>query len=278
LKPLLNGMFFDGMPPVDRPVYLFDNGIANRATTPEADNLLLGTPGATFAFRRVARDAIGVEKGMLQNNWKLPPEFDAVEQPVVLDFEFHPSIDAMYSEQVEDAERAGAALRLAGHVLGMKEEAAFYGKTLLVGAYHPIRPYANDPAAMKAGERDWKPYLDSLDFAAPEAYLQSRDMQKWSKDTKFDLDRCARLMPGKPVYPVVTPFYMDRAPEAIRHKLIPMLYWKEMVGWLLGRKQVAGLVGWGGVKFRDNPDGSNRLPWADVEPHWTAAREAAERN
>jgi hypothetical protein len=186
-------------------------------------------------------------------------------------------VDKVYSEQEDDRFRLTAYDVLESLVKTMQDEAAFYGKPFQVGAYHPLLPYANDARARAAAERDARGYLSRLDFAAPELYLQATGPAKWMKAATDTLDACERLMPGKPVYPVMTPLYMDRTPEKVRHTPMPEAWWRMMLERLLRDPRVAGIIFWGGVKFSDNPDGSKRLPFKDAEPYIAAALEVRRR-
>jgi hypothetical protein len=277
MKPLYDAMFYVAQPSLIRrglrPLFMLDDGVLNRSTVPEADNGV-GTPGASFAFRRAARDAIAAEKGIWQHQYKLPKSYDAVPQPVCLDFEDSALMGKLYTENVEDDERELAALQLSMCVREMKREAAYYGKPLSVGAYAPLLPFANGPAAKAAAEADWKPYLDELDVAYVGCYFRSDSLDAWEAQVTEATAACRRVLPHARIVPLTVPHYGHEAPESIRYTPAPMGFYRKSMALLFARPEVDGVGMWGGVKFRDNPDQTQRLPWLEVEKYLSAATAA----
>lgn len=277
-RQLFDAMFYQSQPSLIRrglrPLYIADNGVLNRATFPEADNVSVGSPGAAFAFRRVARDAVAVEKGIVQHQYKLPASYDAVEQPVCLDIEGAP-LAKMYSEKEEDFDRRAACVWFAMRVAEMKAEAAYYGKTLSVGAYTPLLPFANTPEGKRGSEADWKILTDAYDAAYPDFYFRSADLDDWERDCDRKLADCDRLIPGRPVYPMTAPHFGHEAPAEIRFTPVPLDFYRKAMSLLFARKDVAGTALWGGNKFNDNPDGTERLPFEVVAPYVDVLTELA---
>jgi hypothetical protein len=283
-KPVFDAMVFDGQP--DRrgvgmvPLYVCYDGVLNRATIPEADNASPGGADTSeFAIRRVARDALRLEHpGIPQARWDRPAVYDSVPQAVCLDLEGAGLMGRLYSERVDDPDRRAAAKWLAGLVAAGKAEAAGYGQTVNFGAYSPLWPYANDPAAKAAAEADWKPYLDALDAGYPDCYIHGPDLEKWKADVRARIDLTKRLLPGRPVYPFLCPLYSWGAPADLRNTFVPLPLWKEAVAWVLAQDDVAGVVIWAGADLANpGPGGANRLPWTQGAPYAKAVTDAAKR-
>jgi hypothetical protein len=285
MKPIYDAMFYQDQPSLIRrglkPLYMFDDGVRNRATKTEADNSP-GRPDFLFACRRVARDAVAVEKGIVQHQYRLPASYDAVEQPVCLDFEerrLKPEdppwlMDRLYTENVEDDDRGLAAMQLAQGVMEMKREALGYGKKLIVGAYSPLLPYANNPQAKAAAQADWKPYLDTLDVAYVGIYPRSADLDEWDEQVDDATAACLKVLPGRKIIPLTVPHYGHEAPEDLRYKPLPVDFYAKAMLLLLNRPEVDGVGMWGGVQFQNNPDGTKRLPWSEVDKYLSAVTSA----
>jgi hypothetical protein len=273
---IYDGMFYSDMPSLIRrglrPVYFLDDGVLNRATAKEADNVNAGRPGAEFAWRRAARDALGIEKGIPQHRDRHPASYDKVASPIVIDIETSELVHRLYSEKVDDPDRRASVAWLCRMVDAARDEARGYGRTLTVGAYEPLLAYANDPAAKAAAVADWKPYTDRLDTANPSCYFAGVDLSGWVGSCDAVIGRCGDILPGKPVIPTVCPhdFGTPGSP------LVPLAFWSRAVLLLLAHPKVAGLTLWGGQKFGD-PDSRVRLPFSVAEPY-VAAVMAAARN
>lgn len=261
------------------PLYVAYAGTLNNATTPEAANEVPYAPQATFAIRRLGRDAAALEPGVPYALQYRPSAYDRVPQPLCLDFEQASLTGPLYSEAVEDGARQDAVSWLRGLVTAAKTEVRGYGRELGVGAYFPLLPpsWVADPAAAAAIERDWRPYLDVLEVAYPEAYIHGPDLEAWKKETRATLDACTRYLPGRPVYPFVCPQYAYRATPELAWTPIPKEVWKEAVEWLLAQPEVAGAVFWGGFDVRNDPSMRTHLPWSSGAAHQKVLTDAAKR-
>jgi hypothetical protein len=288
-KTLYDAMHYKDQPdqrPDLQPLYMLDDGVLNRSTTPEAGNNAPGAPRAEFAFRRGARAALGVENDIQQSRWKLPPAYNRVPRPVCLDLESAPlvghdnpptpgSLDAA----ADPRDRAAAVEWMCRMIDAMHDEAARHGKKISVGSYMPLLPFArhthpSDPnykAWMAAAESDFAPMYKRLDVAYPACEIHSPDLEKWKKDTRAQITVLKRVMPGKPIVPLVPPHYSHYADESIRWDLIPEEKWAEAMDWLMRQPDVAGVVLWGGTKMRDNPDGVERDPFDKVRGYVQSA-------
>jgi hypothetical protein len=267
---IYDAMFYRDQPSLIRrglrPAYFVYDGTLNRATADEADSANAGE-WSDFAWRRVARDAIGVERGIPQHQGVLPASYDRIEQPVVIDVESSPVVQRMWSEKVDDPDRRAGVAWLCRSVDAMRHEAKGYGRVLTVGAYHPLLPFANDPAARAAAEADFRPYLDRIDVPFPSFYFDAVDLDRWASECDRKLADCGRIMPGKPVVPVVCPFNV-----AAGHEWVPVEFWRDAMR-LLTQRAIAGVCLWGGVQWKDNPDGTARFPFGQVEPYIAAITE-----
>jgi hypothetical protein len=281
-KVVYDAMHYKDQPdlrPDLQPLYMLDDGVLNRSTTPEAGNCAPGAPRAEYAFRRGARAALGVEEDMQQSRWKLPPAYNRVPRAVCIDLESAPllghdnpptpgSLDAAAARR----DRVAAVEWLCRMIDAMHDEASRHGKTISVGSYCPLQPFARhlppaDPnykAWMAAAERDFAPLYNRLDVAYPPCEIHSPDLEKWKKDTRAAITQLRRVMPGKPIVPLVPPHYSHYSDESIRWDLIPEDKWAEAMDWLLRQPDVAGVALWGGTKMRDNPNGVERDPFDNV--------------
>jgi hypothetical protein len=276
---LYDAFHYEGQPPLNdhaTPVVMVDNGALNEATGPGHDNLSLPAPRAPEACRIVAAYAVGKLKSFPQVDWKLPAAYAGLPRPVCIDIERVPLTESMYSEQVDDPTRRRSAIVMRAMALEMKAAAAWMGHALDVFAYAPLVPFANDAAALKASEADWRPYLDALDGAFVDVYPHKRDLKALFDRAEERVGNIARLMPGKPVVPVVTIHYGHEAPPALRYKPVPLSMFQAYVRKLLKLPATSGVCLWGGTYLSDdpadNPDGTRRIPWSVAEPYWEAAR------
>jgi hypothetical protein len=220
----------------------------------------------------------------------LPPAYERVPRPVCLDLEGesllgtnNPPVAGPLDAAASSLERVGAVAWLCKMIDTMRDEAAKHGKTISVGAYCPLLPFArhthpDDPKYaryMAAAERDFAPLLKRLDVAYPACEIHGPDLAKWKKDTRESIDKLARLMPGKPIVPLVPPHYSHFSDESIKWQLIPREKWAEAMDWLVAQPEVSGVVLWGGTAMRDNPNGIRRDPFEKVRGYVEQAARAA---
>ena len=292
-KPVFDAMHYQDQPdlrPDLQPVYMLDDGIINRALRVEAQNAVPGAPDAEAAFRRAARAAIGVELDIQQSKWRLPRAYERVPRPICLDLEGpsllgtdNPPSPGPLDAAASSLERVGTVAWLCKMIDAMRDEAAKHGKTISIGAYCPLLPFARhthpkDPKYegwMAAAERDFAPLFRRFDVAYPACEIHSPDLQKWKQDTRTTITRLKRAMPGKPIVPLVPPHYSHYSEESIRWQLIPDDKWAEAMDWLVRQPEVSGVVLWGGTTMRDNPDGTRRDPFANVRKYVERTVEAA---
>lgn len=280
MKTIFDAMFYVDQPAQHRrmlrPLLIVDDGMLNRSTEPEAYNSGVDSPGSDFAFRRVARDAIGVERGVWQNTYKTPADYDPIPQPVCLDFEAHD-----FDMSASPRRRLARIDWLCRGIDAMRGEAKHYGRTVTVGSYYPLLPAyfgdTRDPRCagwLDASMHDFAPLLERLDASHPGCEIHGDDLEEWKAGVRRTLDALATALPGKPVYPLLPPHYSHfTQDQAKKHTPLPLPLWRAACEWLFAQGDVAGVTLWGGADLRNDPN--RRLPWSEAENYVSQARMAA---
>lgn len=254
-----------------QPLYMVYDGVVNQATHPERYNGGYGATHARFAIERCVRDALGIEHPGIQiARYNRPPEYDAVRQPLVLDFETHELMGMLYTEEPDSPRQRAAGMWLADLVDAAHLQANLYGTTCSFGSFCPLLPYAQDPAANMSAEMAFAPFLQRLDVAYPDCYIHG-NLRDWKANVRAGLRRVRTLMPGKPIAPFVAPHFADRAVPAIRWKLLPQASWRDALRWLAEElkddAEGSGIAMFGGPVFAQE-DSRLRVPWKTVETHY----------
>lgn len=285
-KLILDGMHYDGQPPLHRkagvrPVRFVYVSDYNRATDPEANNFWPVAGYSDAPARRLARIATGAEPEIPNYITRHPRVYDRLNRPVVLDFEDE-ALMAALDVAADTVVRLEAVRWVCRQIDAMRDEAAARGRPIHIGSYYPLLPlgrnaHPNDPRYAgwhDVAERDFAPLYARFDAAYLEAYIHSPDLGPWKTVMRRDIERCRRLMPGKPVYLVMAPHYAHFADPSIVYQMLPMPLWKEAVEWALAQDDVAGICLWGGALLSDPL--FKRQPWAEAAGHFAAVQELKE--
>lgn len=275
-------MFYQDQPDLRpagfEPLYMLDNGVINRSIYPEGDHLTPPpsgvNPKSQEAFSRVARASIGVEEDIWQHIEHKPKAYNKTHRALCIDFENAEFINPLDAKSLDSRKRVKHVDHLVSMIKVMKDEALLYNKNLLVGSYCPLYHFANlypsDPiyaGMMAVTEVDMKPLSDALDVSFPPCEIHTKDLEKWKSDTRGVIDYLAKVMPGKPVFPVVPPYYAHYAPEEYRWYLMsPTNMWIPAITWLMEQPEVNGMVMYGGFKFLGEgmPDYKTKNPWNSI--------------
>lgn len=287
---LYDWMHFNAQPDLRqrgwRPLFGAMDGTYNRATIPEANNTPEDVDQARslFASRRQARAAIGIEP-LGQDQWWTPAAYASAERPVIFDLEGVELLRQADQLRSTSRERIRLVDNLCASVDAMRYEAKCYGRKLQVAGYLPINwvardTWPGDPAYRaydKAGQEDWRPWTDRLDFVVPEASMSTEDVPAALKIVEQLVADCKRLAPGKPIVIEMQLCYAHGMPDSnpMKWKLVPLNTWTQYVRGVMAMPDVAGVCLFGpavyGVPMDDaagsEANGTLRTNFRHVDQH-----------
>lgn len=271
-KPIFDSTFYTGKPDVRTmgftPVFMAYDGSMNRTTAPWGDWAFptdQNWAGSVEAYKKVARVAIGVDKGFSDHRRMNDIYHDQPER-TLLNLE-DPRFAALEGA-ADPVKRRDIINKLVDLINVMKAEQAANGvETPGIGVFywppafwsgHPLD--AKRPAYMAEAAKDFKPLVDAVDAFYPEVYTHYDDLTLWLKRFRQQIQACREADPTKKIYPVVAPIYSHWSTAEYLGQPLREQAWRFIMETVM--READGAVLWGGINFQDP---QSPLPWIPTE-------------